>query len=119
MPEEMNDQVDKLRNMVIEVAAESSEELMEKFFNDEELTEEEIYDGLLAGIESLSVAPVLCGSATLGYGVKLMMNTIVRFTPPAIEAKANFHAFHDGKDVVFCSSDDERFSAYVFKTIAD
>ena len=119
MPEDKVDQVEKLRAMVIEVAAESSEELMEKFFNDEELTEEEIYDGLLAGIESLSVAPVLCGSATLGYGVKLMMNTIVRFTPPSIEAKANFHAFHDGKDVVYCSSDDERFSAYVFKTIAD
>ena len=119
MPADKVDQVEKLRAMVIEVAAESSEELMEKFFNDEELTEEEIYDGLLAGIASMSVAPVLCGSATLGYGVKLMMNTIVRFTPPAIEAKANFHAFHDGKDVVFCSSDDERFSAYVFKTIAD
>ena len=119
MPEDKVDQVEKLRAMVIEVAAESSEELMEKFFNDEELTEEEIYDGLLAGIEDMTVAPVLCGSATLGYGVKLMMNTIVRFTPPAIEAKANFHAFHDGKDVVYCSSDDERFSAYVFKTIAD
>ena len=119
MPEDKVDQVEKLRSMVIEVAAESSEELMEKFFNDEELTEEEIYDGLQAGITSMSVAPVLCGSATLGYGVKLMMNTIVRFTPPSIEAKANFHAFHDGKDVVYCSSDDERFSAYVFKTIAD
>ena len=119
MPEDKKDQVELLRSMVIEVAAESSEELMEKFFNDEELTEEEIYDGLLAGIEDMTVAPVLCGSATLGYGVKLMMNTIVRFTSPAIEAKANFHAFHDGKDVVFCSSDDERFSAYVFKTIAD
>ncbi len=119
MPEDKKDQVELLRSMVVEVAAESSEELMEKFFNDEELTEEEIYDGLLAGISSQSVAPVLCGAATLGYGVKLMMNTIVRFTPPAAEAKANFHAFHDGKDVVFCSTDDERFSAYVFKTIAD
>lgn len=119
MPEDKKDQVEVLRSMLVEVAAESSEELMEKFFNDEELTEEEIYDGLLAGISNHSIAPVMCGSATLGYGVKLLMNTIVRFTPPAIEARANFHAFHDGKDVVFCSSDDDRFSAYVFKTIAD
>lgn len=119
MPEDKKDQVEVLRSMLIEVAAESSEELMEKFFNDEELTEEEIYDGLLAGISNHSIAPVMCGSATLGYGVKLLMNTIVRFTPPAIEARANFHAFHDGKEVVYCSSDDERFSAYVFKTIAD
>lgn len=119
MPEDKKDQVEVLRSMLIEVAAESSEELMEKFFNDEELTEEEIYDGLQVGIANHSIAPVMCGSATLGYGVKLLMNTIVRFTLPAIEAKANFHAFHDGKDVVYCSSDDERFSAYVFKTIAD
>ena len=119
LPEDKKDQVEVLRSMLIEVAAESSEELMEKFFNDEELTEEEIYDGLQVGIANHSIAPVMCGSATLGYGVKLLMNTIVRFTLPAIEAKANFHAFHDGKDVVYCSSDDERFSAYVFKTIAD
>ena len=129
MPEDKKDQVEVLRSMLIEVAAESSQiaeaiamaddELMEKFFNDEELTEEEIYDGLQVGIANHSIAPVMCGSATLGYGVKLLMNTIVRFTLPAIEAKANFHAFHDGKDVVYCSSDDERFSAYVFKTIAD
>ena len=119
MPEDKKDQVEVLRSMLSEVAAESSEELMEKFFDVDELTEEEIYDGLQVGIANHSIAPVMCGSATLGYGVKLLMNTIVRFTLPAIEAKANFHAFHDGKDVVYCSSDDERFSAYVFKTIAD
>lgn len=61
----------------------------------------------------------MCGSATLGYGVKLLLNTIVRFTPPANEAKPNFHAFHNGEKVVYCSTDDERFSAFVFKTIAD
>ena len=90
MPEDKKDQVEVLRSMLIEVAAESSEELMEKFFNDEELTEEEIYDGLQVGIANHSIAPVMCGSATLGYGVKLLMNTIVRFTLPAIEAKAIF-----------------------------
>lgn len=119
MPEDKKDEVEVLRSMLIEVAAESSDELMEKFFNDEELTEEEIYDGLRYGIENNTIAPVMCGSATLGYGVKLLLNTIVRFTLPGIEARPNFHAFHDGKEVVYCSSDDERFSAFVFKTIAD
>lgn len=119
MPEDKKDEVEVLRSMIVEVAAESSDQLMEKFFNDIELTEEEIYDGLLYGISARTIAPVMCGSATLGYGVKLLLNTIVRFTPPAIEARKNFHAFHDGHDVVYCSTDDERFSAYVFKTIAD
>ncbi len=119
MPEEKKDEVEVLRSMLIEVAAESSDELMEKFFNDIELTEEEIYDGLLAGISSHSIAPVMCGSATLGYGVKLLLNTIVRFTPPGLEVKKNFHALVDGSEAVLCSSDDETFSAYVFKTISD
>lgn len=119
MPEDQKDEVEVLRSMLVEVAAESSDELMEKFFNDIELTEEEIYDGLKYGIENNTIAPVMCGSATLGYGVKLLLNTIVRFTPPANEAKPNFHAFHNGEKVVYCSTDDERFSAFVFKTIAD
>lgn len=119
VPADKVDEVEVLRSMLIEVAAESSEELMEKFFNDIELTEEEIYDGLLAGIENRSIAPVMCGSATLGYGVKLLMNTIVRFTPPSLEAKKNFHAFIDGTDTVLCSTEDETFSAFVFKTISD
>ena len=119
IPADLLEKAQEYRTQLVEHVAEQDDELMEKFFNDEELTEEEIYDGLQVGIANHSIAPVMCGSATLGYGVKLLMNTIVRFTLPAIEAKANFHAFHDGKDVVYCSSDDERFSAYVFKTIAD
>ena len=79
MPADKVDQVEKLRAMVIEVAAESSEELMEKFFNDEELTEDEIYDGLLAGIEAMSVAPVLCGSATLGQAKYLLAQCLTVF----------------------------------------
>jgi len=119
IPEELVDEVEVLRSMIVEVAAESSEALMERFFNDEELTEEEIYDGLLAGIESRTIAPVMCGSATLGYGVKLMMNTIVRFTPPSHICAKTFHAFGPDGEHVLCSSSDKRFAAKVFKTISD
>ncbi|WMI80145.1 elongation factor G [Anaerotignum sp. MB30-C6] len=119
VPADKVDEVEILRSMLVEVAAESSEELMEKFFNDIELTEDEIYDGLLAGIENRSIAPVMCGSATLGYGVKLLMNTIVRFTPPSIEAKKSFHATVDGTETLLSSSEEEKFSAFVFKTISD
>ncbi|KXL53064.1 elongation factor G [Anaerotignum neopropionicum] len=119
VPADKVDQVEVLRSMLVEVAAESSEELMEKFFNDIELTEEEIYDGLLEGIKNHSICPVMCGSATLGYGVKLLMNTLVRFTSPAFEARKNFHAFIDGTDTVLCSTEDKTFSAFVFKTISD
>lgn len=58
MPEDKKDQVEVLRSMLIEVAAESSEELMEKFFNDEELTEEEIYDGLRLVSQTIALHPL-------------------------------------------------------------
>lgn len=119
MPEDKVDQVEVLRSMLVEVAADSSDELMEKFFNDEELTEEEIYDGLLAGIENHTIAPVLCGSTAMGHGVRLTLSTLMRFTPPACEVKKEFHAFNDKSEAVLCSTEDKDFSAFVFKTISD
>lgn len=118
MPEDKKELVEILRSMLVEVAAESNDEFLEKYFNDIELTEEEIYDGLLAGIENLTIAPVMCGSATLGYGVKLLMNTIVRFTPPAIECRKNFEAIIDGENIM-CEANDTELAAFVFKTISD
>ena len=119
IPADKIDQVEVLRSMVVEVAAEGSEEFMEKFFNDIELTEEEIYDGLLAGIANLSIAPVMCGSALSGYGVKLLMNTIVRFTPPAVNCRRNFAAMVENGDSVMLEANDTDLAAYVFKTISD
>lgn len=121
LPADKIDQVEVLRSMIIEVAAESSEELMEKFFNDVELTEEEIYDGLLDGIANHRIAPILCGSTTNGggLGVKLLMKTIIRFTPPASEARKEFHAILGGTDAGLCKATDDNFSGFVFKTISD
>ncbi len=119
VPADKKEQVEVLRSMLVEVAAESSDELMEKFFNDIELTEDEIYDGLLVGIKNMSIAPVMCGSATLGYGVKLLLNTIVRFTPPALECRKNFHIIDSEGKSVLREANDKNLIAFVFKTISD
>lgn len=119
IPEDKLDRVEELRSMLVEVAAESNDAFMEKFFNDIELTEEEIYDGLTAGIKNHTIAPVMCGSATLGYGVKLLMNTLVRFTPPAAQCRKTFKALNEGKEEVVCHSDADQLVAFVFKTISD
>ncbi|NLK37192.1 MAG: elongation factor G [Epulopiscium sp.] len=119
IPEDKKEEIEVLRSMLVEVAAESSDELMEKFFNDIELTEEEIYDGLKAGIKNLSIAPVMCGSATLGYGVKLLLNTIVRFTPPALECRKGFHIIDSEGKSSFREANDKNLVAFVFKTISD
>ncbi|MGL4789908.1 MAG: GTP-binding protein, partial [Anaerotignaceae bacterium] len=61
VPEIMVGEVESLRGMLIEAAAEADDELLEKYFNEEEISQEEIYRGLNAGIISGEVAPVLCG----------------------------------------------------------
>lgn len=121
VPEMMKGEVESLRGMLIEAAAEADDELLEKFFNDEELTQEEIYKGLNAGIISGAVAPVLCGAVTLGYGIKVLMNSIVKYIPasnvcrPVIECED----YKLGGTVERRNDPDEHFSAFVFKTIAD
>ena len=90
IPEDKKEEVETLRAWVVEVAAESDDDLLEKFFNDEELTLEEIYLGLKKGIRNHSIAPVIFGSATMGYGIRLLMSTIVKFMPPSIECRPSF-----------------------------
>lgn len=121
MPEDMVETVEELRQMIVEVAAESDDALLEKFFNDEELTEEEIYKGLTQGIMNHSIAPVMCGAATLGYGVKLMMNTIVKFIPPSNVSRPSFGCtdLKIDQKVTRYNNPKDHFSAFVFKTISD
>ena len=121
MPADMIDLVEELRAMIVEVAAESDDELMEKYFNNEELTYEEIYYGIKQGIMDGRISPVICGAAPMGYGVKLMMNSIVKFFPPSNVCKP-FVECEDvkTKETVTRNNDEsDHFAAYVFKTISD
>ncbi len=121
VPEIMEGEVESLRNMLIEAAAEADDELLEKFFNDEPLTDEEIYRGLNEGIKSGQVAPVLCGAVNLHYGTKVLMDTIVRYLPasnicrPSVECED----VKTGEIIERKCESAEPFSALVFKTIAD
>lgn len=72
----MRDEVESLRQMIIEVAAESIDELLEKYFADEELTIEEIYEGLNVGVKERKIAPLFTGAANYGLGIMLLMNSI-------------------------------------------
>lgn len=122
MPENMVDKVETLRAMIVEVAAESDDALLEKYFNDEELTLDEIYSGLKAGIMNNTIAPVMCGAATLGYGIKLLLNTIVKFIPASVVCRPSFDCVDllagDGNMIRY-NNEKEHFAAFVFKTISD
>ncbi len=121
MPADMADQVEELRAAVVEVAAESDDALLEKYFNDEELTYEEIYAGLKQGIMNKSIAPVMCGAATIGYGIKLLLNTIVKFLPPSNISRPAFGCIDllTNESVTRYNNPKDHFSAFVFKTISD
>ncbi|MCI1958545.1 MAG: elongation factor G [Clostridia bacterium] len=121
VPEIMTGEVESLRNMLIESAAESDDELLEKYFNEETLTEEEIYKGLHEGILNGSVAPVLCGAVTLGYGIKVLMTSIVKYIP-ASNACISSVDCEDAKtgDIIELPMDSNgHLAALVFKTISD
>lgn len=121
IPENMKETVEELREMIIEVVAETDDELLDKFFNDEELTYDEIYKGLEVGIMGHKITPVMCGAATLSFGVKMLLNTIVKFIPPSNISRPMFGCtdLKINKITNRYNDPNDHFSAYVFKTISD
>ena len=81
VPEEMADEVETYRLEMLEAAAEADEELMMKYFDDEELSNEEIAHGLRVGMKSGQLVPVFCGSAGMNVGIRLFMSTVVSTFP--------------------------------------
>lgn len=108
IPDELKSEAEEYRNEIIEAAAQTDEELMEKYFNGEELTKEEIIKGLRLGVVSGDVVPVLCGAAVKNIGIDVLMDTILNFMPSPVDARPSAAVNIDAP-----------FSAQVYKTIAD
>jgi elongation factor G len=108
------------RNMLVEAVAETEEELMDKFFNGEEFTKEEMHHGIRKGIIDGVVVPVTCGSAFQNIGIQALMDTMVDLLP-APDAKPEIKGKKPGSDEAITRkvSSEEPLSALVFKTIAD
>ncbi len=86
-PASLQGEIDDYRLQLIEAAAESEDELILKYLEGEELTEEEIRRGLKARIADGSVVPVLCGSATANIGVQPLLQAIIEYLPSPAEGK--------------------------------
>ncbi len=120
IPADMADEVEEARNNLIEYAAESEEELLEKFLEGEELSSEEILSGLRQGILDGGFVPVVCGSATKNIGPTILLDLIVSFLPSPIDrGEVTGEDPEKGEEVVRKPSTDEPFSALVFKTLTD
>jgi elongation factor G len=114
VPGDLADEVDSMREVMIENIAESDEELMEKYLEEGELTPEEIRKGLQAGVLSGDVVPVTCSAALENKGGAQIASMIQDLLPSPLE-----HDPWPGEDGERKSSPDEPMAAFVFKTIAD
>ncbi|NOX20396.1 MAG: elongation factor G [Nitrospirae bacterium] len=121
MPSDPN--IEEYRKKLVEKIAEADDELIEKYLEGEELTEEEIIKGIKEGSLTRRFLPVLCGSATSNIGIDLLLDAVV-LCLPSPEEMARIRPISgknpkDGSDVLRNPSESDPFSAYVFKTIAD
>ncbi|MFZ7133002.1 MAG: elongation factor G [Eubacteriales bacterium] len=120
LPEELKNDIMPYREMIVESVAQTSEELMEKFFDGQEITNEEIHKGLREGILEGDLIPVLCTSATTNIGVETLMNMITDFFPsPDEEGVVYGKDLNSGEEAERKVASSEPFSAFVFKTVAD
>jgi len=120
IPEELQDEVENCKKMIMEAVAETDEVLLDKYFSEGELSDEEIYKGLISGCANGDIAPVMCGSATKVIGMDSLIDDIVECFPSpeyAIPQKA-VDVLKD-EEVFVNLNQDKPFSALVFKTIAD
>lgn len=120
IPEDLKDKVEECKQMVMEAVAETDEELLDKYLNDGELCDEDIYNGLIKGCANGDIAPVLCGSAIKMIGIKSMINSIIKCFPSPEHSLPQKAINLSNYEEVFINIDDDKpFSAFVFKTIAD
>ncbi|MTI69438.1 MAG: elongation factor G [Firmicutes bacterium] len=120
VPEDMNHKIEPLREMLIESVAESDDELLEKYFEGEEFTEEEIHKGLRQGVIEGKLIPVLCGSATNNVGIHTLLDMMWDYLPSPTDMKKPHGIKPDTEEPIERTIDpNDPFSAVVFKTIVD
>ena len=118
IPDGMEAEIAKEREMINEAVAESSEELMEKFFGGETFTLAETYSALRAGVAAGDIVPVLCGSSVGSLGISSLMNAIFAYFPTC-EDKTTPATSKDGSDIAVSANPSDPVSLFVFKTVAD
>ncbi len=119
VPAEMVDDVKILKDALIEAAAETSEELLDKFFSEGTLTNDEIVAGVRVGLRAGETIPIMGGSALQNMGVLNVMYEIVDLLPSPLERRPVMATNESGEILSVVSDADKPFSAQVFKTVAD
>ncbi|NJB37249.1 elongation factor G [Croceivirga sp. JEA036] len=121
IPEDMKAEVSEYRAMLIEAVAEYDENLMEKFFEDENsITEDEIHAALRAAVMDMSIIPMICGSAFKNKGVQFLLDAVCRYLPSPLDKEAIVGENPDtGAEVARKPDPKEPFAALAFKIATD
>ena len=119
IPEDLKAQAEEYRAKLVEAAAEQDDELMMKYLEGEELSEEEIKKGIRIGTIANKIVPVCCGSSYKNKGVQELLNAIVDYMPAPTDIPDIKGVDLDGNEVERKTSDSEPFSALAFKIATD
>ena len=119
IPAELADIADEWREKMVEAAAESSEELMEKYLGGEELTEEDIKVALRNRTIAGEIVPMLCGTAFKNKGVQAMLDAVIDYMPSPVDIPPVTGENDDGEATSRKASDEEKFAGLAFKIMTD
>ena len=119
IPEELREICATMHEFLVETAAEANEELMEKYLDEQPLTEADIKSGLRQRTLANEIVPVLGGSAFKNKGVQAMLDAVVDYLPSPTEVKAIEGELDNGERGVRSAEDDAPFSALAFKIATD
>jgi elongation factor G len=119
IPAELQARAEEDRTKMIEAAAEATEEMMDKYLGGEELTEEEIIEGLRLRTLKSEIIPVFCGTAFKNKGVQAMLDAVVNLLPSPLDRPPVEGIDEDEKPDTRPAKDDAPFSALAFKIMTD
>ena len=119
IPEDMKELAEKYRSNMVETAAEQDDELMMKYLDGGELTEEEIKKAIRKGTIANNIVPVCCGSSYKNKGVQELLNNIVEYMPSPLDIPHIKGVTLGGEETERVTSDDEPFAALAFKIATD
>ena len=119
IPAELQDEAQKWRENMIEAAAEASEELMNKYLEEGELSEEDIIKGLRTRTIACEIQPMLCGTAFKNKGVQRMLDAVIQFLPSPVDIPPVKGVDLNENEVERLADDKAPFSALAFKIMTD
>jgi elongation factor G len=119
IPAELLEEAKKWREGMVEAAAEASEELMNKYLEEGDLTEAEITHGLRIRTIASEIQPMMCGTAFKNKGVQRMLDAVIELMPSPIDIPPVGGTDDDEKEVFRKADDNEKFSSLAFKLMTD